>query len=136
MSSERRKIDLAFDKKAGLRNSVKKFLGLADNLEDRQLLANTIFEGHPLKVVHETVLVGLNLITKRSTVGRHQDERCARAIDTAQRLAGLKPPEALRNIAVAAASLPVACYGNLWSLPSAGSVRKLTTATFRAETRP
>ena len=122
---------MAFDKKAGLRNNLPKFLGMANNLEDRQLLASTIFDGHPLKVTDETALVGFGLTTKRAVHRKRQDERCYRAIDTAHRVTGLKPPDPLRNIAVQAAVLPAACYGNIWAFPSAGVLGRLGTATIQ-----
>ena len=123
---------LRFDAIAGLANNIPKFLGLANNEEDRARLAAILFQGRPLRVVLETALVGLNLTTQRCFRRRIQNDRCARAMDVAHRVARLRPPEALCRIAVAAAVLPTACYGSLWTLPAASSLQKLTTATIQA----
>ena len=120
---------LLLDRRAGLHNNLPKFLGFANNLEDRQILASTVFDGHPLGVATETALVGFGLTTRRGPQRKRQDNRCFRALEVAYKIAGLKPPEALRRIALEAAVLPTACYGNLWTLPSAAALRSLGTAT-------
>ena len=56
---------LVFDRRAGLRNNIPKFLGLANNPADRAL-AGTTFDGHILKVTSETALVGFGLTNKRA----------------------------------------------------------------------
>ena len=123
---------LSFDKKAGLKNNIPKFLGLANINEDREYLAQTRFEGHVLRVTSSTALMGITLTARRSIRRSQQDMRCTKAIEVAQKIAGLKPPEELRKLALEAAAIPAALYGNLWTLPSNNSSNKLSTAIIKA----
>ena len=123
---------LHFDGMAGLANNIPKFVGLANNSDDRKRLAEVCFGETPLKVSCQTVLVGFHLTARRAISRKGQNQRCSHSIDVSMRIMGLHPPEALCRIALASSSLPAACYGNRWTLPSDNAMKKLPTAIIRA----
>ena len=73
---------LRFDKIAGLINNLPKFVALSNCKEARQILRNTLFDGHTIKVATEDVLGGVAIIAKRTASCKKQYQRLQACIQT------------------------------------------------------
>ena len=77
---------LAFDKCAGLKNNLKKFVALSTCAKARARLKTEKFNGAHIRVSLEDVLVGANITVRRSVRRTLQDERVLEGIAVANRV--------------------------------------------------
>ena len=77
---------LEFDKDAGLRNNMKKFVAISTSSVDRAILRNKKFAGTSIRVSLEDILVGANITARRSVRRTAQDERILRGIAVANKV--------------------------------------------------
>ena len=120
---------IQFDKDAGLTNNLSKFVALSTCPKARDILRDTQFGGHNIKVKLEDTLVGTTITTRRAPRRAKSDQRIEQGIIIANAASRTKVESELKAHALMMAAIPKILHGTIWTFPSATSTNKMRAAS-------